>query len=92
MLCGRTEGNLLTFRHTDGEPLQFCSIHSGARFQAAREALCEGRDPFAGGQEAAEEDPPPAAPAPVTAYELERAANMRRIEDARQRIFAGGSM
>jgi hypothetical protein len=89
VLCGRAAGNLLTFRLTDGEPLQFCSAHSGERFAARRDAACEGREAGdegdGGGGE--DEEVPAAELADAVEYELQRDANMRRIEVAKKELF-----
>ena len=83
VLCGRAAGNLLTFRTTDGEPLQFCSTHSGERFAARRDAACDGVE------SAAEPGEVPAAePAELVEYEVERNANVQRIEEVKKKMFS----
>ena len=53
VLCGRSAGQALAFRLTDGEPLAFCGQHSAARFARRRDELIAGapRDYHQGAEE-----------------------------------------
>ncbi len=96
VLCGVMGGQVATFR-CDGEPLPFCTQHSGSRYEAAREAMVEGREPQQAQQGDEEEEGGAAAacdvdPSKLSAYELERRMNVERNERMLKAIRNGGKL
>jgi hypothetical protein len=73
-MCARHQGNMLAFRHSDGTPLLFCTLHSKERFARTRLRLVHG-DPSDIPDVAADVDEPDPGP---NEYELKRLQNIER--------------